>query len=87
MSLSCQMYILLMLTVIFRIGRLLIHSGSWGKMRQAYSLLSLYTYVNLFVCRYLLLCLLNDSAQQHNINVVLIKQSHQFFIDLLPCNM
>ena len=75
------------LTVIFRIGRLLIHSGSWGKMRQAYSLLSLYTYVNLFVCRYLLLCLLNDSAQQHNINVVLIKQSHQFFMDLLPCNM
>ena len=77
------MYILLMLTVIFRIGRLLIHSGSWGKMRQAYSLLGLYTYVNLFVCRYLL-CLLNDSAQQHNINVVSIKQSHQFFMDLLP---
>ena len=43
------------------------------KMRQAYSLLSLYTYVNLFVCRYLLLCLLNDSAQQYNINVVLKK--------------
>ena len=43
--------------------------------------------VNLFVCRYLLLCLLNDSAQQRNINVVLIKQSHQFFMDLLPCNM
>ena len=62
-------------------------TGSWGKMRQAYSLLSLYTSVNLFVCRYLLLCLLNDSAQQHNINVVLIKQSHQFFMDLLPCNM
>ena len=82
-----QMYILLMLTVIFSIGRLLIHSGSWGKMRQAYSLLSLYTYANLFVCRYLLLCLLNDSAQQHNINVVSIKQSHQFFMDLLPCNM
>ena len=46
-----------------------------------------YLYVNLFVCRYLLFCLLNDSAQQHNINVVSIKQSHQFFMDLLPCNM
>ena len=76
------MYILLMLTVIFRIGRLLIHSGSWGKMRQVYNLLSLYTCVNLFVCRYLLLCLVNDSAQQHNINVVSMKQSHQFFMDL-----